>query len=347
MVSSRIGFSTGALAKGDFRKALSLLKATRASVVELSALRESELPNLMASLDDLDLSGFSYVSVHTPTSLYQMTEEAVIEWLKPALQKRLPVIVHPDIISNCEIWRRWVGTLLVVENMDKRKPGGRTVAELAGIFKSLPESGFCFDIAHAAQVDPSMTEAAQMLRHFGSRIRQIHASGVNTNSGHGRLSVTASFSISRIAHLIPEHIPIVLESPVDNEQSILNEMNFAKIAFFPWLERLCADIDSVFDFKTPSLRRDQAVNFMKTLKQAGITLSSLEAVIGHLPSGGAYKRGDPMLSAMDLLHRLSAEERAELQKHLLAKIGQILSDFPELRSEFGDQLQGLEYVPSA
>ena len=42
---SLFGFSTGALALGDFRRALELLQGVDADAVELSALREKELPD--------------------------------------------------------------------------------------------------------------------------------------------------------------------------------------------------------------------------------------------------------------------------------------------------------------
>ena len=64
-----IGFSTGALALGDFRAALGMLEAHSCKVLELSALRETELPTLMDSLDRLDLSPFDYISVHAPSRL--------------------------------------------------------------------------------------------------------------------------------------------------------------------------------------------------------------------------------------------------------------------------------------
>ncbi len=41
-----IGFSTGALARADFRRALDMLLARNITVVELSALRLSELQAL-------------------------------------------------------------------------------------------------------------------------------------------------------------------------------------------------------------------------------------------------------------------------------------------------------------
>ena len=56
-----IGFSSGSLAKGDFRLAVNLLVESSANAIELSALRESELKGLITSLDDLKLDHFKYI----------------------------------------------------------------------------------------------------------------------------------------------------------------------------------------------------------------------------------------------------------------------------------------------
>ena len=72
------GFSTGAIAKGDFRTALEILRGTDTNAVELSALRESEIVELIANLDALDLRQFEYVSVHAPSKLTVMTERQLI-----------------------------------------------------------------------------------------------------------------------------------------------------------------------------------------------------------------------------------------------------------------------------
>src|SRR5271156_710208 len=177
----RIGFSTGAVAKGDFRQALALLRQAGLNAVELSALREDELPQLAISLASLDLSGFAYVSVHIPSTLNRLTESDVLRLVEPALLRGFPIVMHPDTIKTPELWRR-LGQAVLIENMDKRKPTGRTTAELGECLNLLPDAGVCFDVAHARQVDPTMSEASQMLRAFGPRIRQIHVSGVGTNS---------------------------------------------------------------------------------------------------------------------------------------------------------------------
>src|SRR5204863_691204 len=138
---------------------------------------------------------------------------------------------------------------------------------------------------------PSMIEAAQILNAFASRVRQVHASGVTTRSIHGLISAAASSAYSSIAHLIPQGVPIILESPVE-ESMIHSEINFARDAFSPWLEKLRTDIDDVLDLKVEALRRTQVENFLKFLRMTHVKFSDFENVIGHLPTGGASNSGD-------------------------------------------------------
>src|SRR5207237_1843610 len=112
-----------------------------------------------------------------------------------------------------------LGNLLAIENMDKRKPLGRTVSELHEIFRLLPAARFCFDIGHARQVDPSMTEASLLLHTFGDRLLEIHMSEVNTASRHDPISRNAVMAFNSVAKYIPEHVPIILETLIDAGQS--------------------------------------------------------------------------------------------------------------------------------
>jgi hypothetical protein len=64
-----IGFSTGALARSDYRSALRMLADKEVNAVELSALRQEELQPLVEDLDKLDLRKFRYIAFHAPSSL--------------------------------------------------------------------------------------------------------------------------------------------------------------------------------------------------------------------------------------------------------------------------------------
>jgi hypothetical protein len=99
-----VGFSTGAVARGDFARALFLLNATSMTAIELSALRLAELPILIAALPSLDLHKFDYVSVHAPSHFSTDEEQDVIELLRQ-VRPEWPIILHPDTIHDVAKWR--------------------------------------------------------------------------------------------------------------------------------------------------------------------------------------------------------------------------------------------------
>jgi len=220
-----IGFSTGALARGDVQHGLRMLRGTTANAVELSALRQNELPVLVDLLDQLDLHQFEHVSVHAPSAIEAEYEDTALELLARVQERRWPIIVHPDAMHHVNEWSRF-GELLYVENMDIRKPIGQTASDLAPIFAQLPQARLCFDIGHARQVDPTMSEAARILLHFGGRLRQVHVSEVNAQSKHDPISLEAVMAFRRVASLIPQDVPIILESRVA-ESDIQKEMDNA------------------------------------------------------------------------------------------------------------------------
>lgn len=227
----RIGFSTGALARGDFRGALAILHRFHISVVELSALRAEELVPLVNAIPTLDLTEFSFVSLHAPSRFGPEDEEAVLRLLASVAEQGYPIVVHPDVIYSPDKWTV-LGNNLLIENMDKRKPVGRTAAELQAFFNALPAARFCFDVGHARQVDPSMTEAVLLLDAFGERLAEIHMSEVNTASRHDPISRNAVAAFSAVLSSIPEDIPIILEPLIDRGQSnAVTEMERAQEVF--------------------------------------------------------------------------------------------------------------------
>ncbi len=227
----RIGFSTGSLAFGDFRRGLEIATNDRVQAIELSALREYELDPLLDSLDSLqdELSPFDYVSFHAPSRLEKLTETDCVEKLQKVATRGWSIIVHPDVIHDCDLWSK-LGKAVCIENMDRRKRTGRTAVQLRRIFEALPDATFCFDIGHARQVDPTMQEAKTFLKWFGNRLQQVHMSYVNSNSGHERLNRESLMAYRRVADLVREETPIILETPVDSE-SIVEEIIAAESVF--------------------------------------------------------------------------------------------------------------------
>ena len=226
-----IGFSTGALARGDFRAALGMLAGKNGSAVELSALRQEELAPLVDQLDHLDLGHFTYISFHAPSAMEPAFEGQALHLLEQVARRGWPIIVHPDAMYTRQAWAR-LGDRLCIENMDKRKPIGQTARDLADIFRDLPQASFCFDIGHARQVDPTMSEASTILQCFRDRIQQLHVSEVNTQSKHDCLSLESRIAFQKVSHLIPADAPIILESRVE-ESEINEEIQSALAALNP------------------------------------------------------------------------------------------------------------------
>ncbi|SFG40827.1 hypothetical protein SAMN04488020_102137 [Palleronia marisminoris] len=217
-----IGFSTGALALSDFNHALKLLNETKASAVELSALRAVELPKLLDALQPLlgaIRNQYRYVSFHAPTNFED--EVALVEQLMYVADLGLNIVVHPDTIVSAKAWRR-LGSYLCLENLDSRRKTGRTADELEGFFNEVTEAKLCFDIAHARQVDPTMMEAARILERFGSRLAQVHISELNSRGKHFGVSYAAQLAYKPFADVM-SRVPIIVESIVE-ERHIATEL---------------------------------------------------------------------------------------------------------------------------
>jgi hypothetical protein len=211
-----IGFSTGAIAFGDFRKALTLLSTLSVAAVELSALRIEELEPLIAAIGDLDLRQFEFISFHAPSRFSAAQEPYLVRSLQTIADRGWPIIMHPDSVHDPKIWLPLQANLCF-ENMDKRKRIGRTADELEMFLRDFPQANVCFDIGHAHQVDRTMTTARMLAQRFASRIRQIHVSEVTSSSEHVGISAATTLAFAKIVDLLDPSIPLIIESVVGTE----------------------------------------------------------------------------------------------------------------------------------
>jgi hypothetical protein len=124
-----IGFSSGALAKSDYRRGIELQQSNEdITAIELSALREPELKPLVSAISQLSLDHFQYISFHAPSSFAESDEGEIVSLLN-SIPGSWPLVVHPDSIRDAELWAT-LGGHLCLENMDMRKRTGRTVGEM-------------------------------------------------------------------------------------------------------------------------------------------------------------------------------------------------------------------------
>jgi hypothetical protein len=100
-----IGFSTGALAYGNFREGLRMLGQIEVQAVELSALRQGELDPLLQAIPSLDLSRFDYISIHLPSQFEVGWEAVMWRLIVGGVPSGWPIVLHPDAIGDFRLWR--------------------------------------------------------------------------------------------------------------------------------------------------------------------------------------------------------------------------------------------------
>jgi sugar phosphate isomerase/epimerase len=84
---------------------------------------------------------------------------------------------------------------------------------MSDVFRRFPSAGFCLDVAHVWTNDRSLRLGFELLDAFGSRLRQLHVSGIEPNGAH---RPTTNEDLDLYQPLLERctHVPWVLESEV-------------------------------------------------------------------------------------------------------------------------------------
>ena len=209
-----LGASTGYMAdsRGDWPAMVAAALEMSPFAAELAALSEDELPGLEAYLGTQPELPFAYLSVHAPVKHLRMPEAELVRRLARLAPLVDGIVVHPDAMDDPRAYRP-LGSCLVLENMDARKPTGRTVAELAPYFAVLPEAGFCLDVAHVLSVDATMETGELLLDAFAGRLRHLHVSSLDGGCRHVPLTVEHETRYAELLRRCPD-VPWILEAPL-------------------------------------------------------------------------------------------------------------------------------------
>ena len=209
-----LGASTGYMtgSRGEWPAMVAEALELSPFAAELAALSEAELPGLEAFLAGRPELPFAYLSVHAPVKHLRMPEAELVRRLTRIAPLVDGIVVHPDAMDDPRAYRP-LGSCLVLENMDARKPTGRTVAELAPYFTVLPEAGFCLDVAHVLSIDATLETGERLLDAFAGRLRHLHVSSVDETCRHVPLTVDHE---TRYAELLRRclDVPWILEAPL-------------------------------------------------------------------------------------------------------------------------------------
>lgn len=224
------GFSTGALAKGEFRQALAMLEPHSLGAIEVSALRLSELERTVDELPSLDLARYRHVSVHVPSKYRADEEPGIVAAVARVIDRVDGVVLHAEAVLDAALWHGF-GAKVWVENADLRKHTGRTCDEMLSVMARLPDARVCFDMAHAYQIDFSLVESRRILRAFEGRVAQIHLSQLDHACRHEALSYGIVDRFRLLAPMLVD-VPVILESCVPSNK-IASQVRLARSCFEP------------------------------------------------------------------------------------------------------------------
>ena len=209
-----LGASTGYMedSRADWAAMVASAVEVSTFAVELAALSEDELPGLEAYLAAAPELPFDYLSVHAPVKHLRMPEAELVARLAHLAPVVDAIVVHPDAMDDPLAYRP-LGSCLVLENMDARKPTGRTVAELEPFFAALPEAGLCLDVAHVLTIDATLAEGERLLDAFAGRLRHLHVSSIDEDCRHTPLTVEQETRFGGLLRRSPD-VPWILEAPL-------------------------------------------------------------------------------------------------------------------------------------
>ena len=209
-----IGCSTGYMdeLREDWDGLVEAAARTSGFAIELSALSEDELEGLVAYLRDAPPLPFRFVSVHGPSKDRRHVRRRAGRAARAAARARLgdrhapgrdgrpralpaprPPAVHREH-GRAQAARA-----------DRRRAASATSTRC-------PRPGFCFDVAHAQAVDPSLAVARELLSRFSLRLSHVHLSSLDAEQHHVPLTEADQEAFAAVLKRCSD-VPWILEAP--------------------------------------------------------------------------------------------------------------------------------------
>jgi hypothetical protein len=187
----------------------------KAKAIELHCINDGMI-NYLLNRENLDLSPFSFISLHTPHFPYKNNYSTNIFLSKLiALKEKFNIknfVFHTDKDIDWDIFKNYKELPISIENMDNRKITGKTFNEIKTILDKY-DFKLTLDLQHVFTNDSSMQLALLLQEEFRGRIAEYHISGFDPNLLHYPLFKTQQNII--IKSLKYTDLPIIVESTFD------------------------------------------------------------------------------------------------------------------------------------
>lgn len=202
----------------------------QAQAIELHCHTEAMVDYLLTN-ETLNLSVYSYISLHTPCIPYEHTSKTrkLFENFKELHQKYnlKNFVFHTDCIrNNPELLNSLQKSIpLSIENMDDRKPFGQWVNDLKPLIETYAFN-ITLDLQHCYVNDQSLKLAEDFHNIFEKNIVEYHLSGFDEQFIHYPLFKTKQVEI--IQALKKKNLPIIIESTFDNPKEHIQEFVYVQ-----------------------------------------------------------------------------------------------------------------------
>lgn len=226
-----LGFSTCSLYQTHdplSAETFDVFRKIGANAIEIMVHSMDDAPRLL-NLEQKDLAGFRWVSVHAPSFDRFDTNSVIkfrqtLEILEQFCQKIKvnSIVFHPDQIGEWAIFENYTFPVLI-ENMDWRKEVGKYTDSMKEIFEKA-DAPMVFDLNHCYTNDPTMHLAEEMVENFRDRIFEIHLSGFE--KFHEPLFQTQQIEI--LNAIYNKEMPIIIESVCNTVEDAKQEFEYVK-----------------------------------------------------------------------------------------------------------------------
>ncbi|NQT49143.1 hypothetical protein HQ571_00450 [Candidatus Kuenenbacteria bacterium] len=225
-----IGFSSGVLyhkIQPVSMQAIRFFHSLGCNTIELACVLKERLALFYDLYRAFRLNLYECYSLHAPCDhTYCDNEEtrAILAQLQifQKLFKFKYLVFHPHTLKDPAVLEDY-SLPIAIENMDKLKPAGQTVADLEKIFAVL-DCQFVLDVNHAFTNDPSHRLAQELLNAFGNRLCGVHLSGFV--DFHEPLHVTKQDQLIEI--IKPLDVPVIIESMCADQAQAKAEFEYIK-----------------------------------------------------------------------------------------------------------------------